>query len=141
MTEVPRVGVAVIILDGRRVLLGKRKGAHGAGTWGFPGGHLEHGEDLHDCALREVMEETGMRLLQTTEGPYTNTVFTGVDTGKHYITLYILAKAVEGDTPEIREPDKCDEWRWFDWDDLPPHDRLFLPIKHLVRTGYRPVFQ
>jgi len=26
----------------------------------FPGGHIEPGESLHDCAVREVLEETGL---------------------------------------------------------------------------------
>ena len=28
--------------------------------WTFPKGHLERGEELLDCALREVLEETGL---------------------------------------------------------------------------------
>jgi 8-oxo-dGTP pyrophosphatase MutT (NUDIX family) len=33
------------------------------GNWGFPKGHLEHGERAETAALREVMEETGLRAL------------------------------------------------------------------------------
>ena len=29
----PRVGVGVFVFNGGKVLLGKRKGAHGAGDW------------------------------------------------------------------------------------------------------------
>ncbi len=32
------------------------------GTWSFPKGRLEPGEDLHACAFRETAEETGFRL-------------------------------------------------------------------------------
>lgn len=28
--------------------------------WSFPKGKLDHGEDLEECALREVLEETGL---------------------------------------------------------------------------------
>jgi len=31
------------------------------GNWGFPKGHLERGERADSAALREVMEETGLR--------------------------------------------------------------------------------
>ena len=53
----PYIGVAVIVVREGRVLLGKRKNAHGAGTWQFPGGHLEYGESIEDCARRELFEE------------------------------------------------------------------------------------
>ncbi len=32
----------------------------GAGTWEFPGGKIEFGENLEDALLREVKEETGI---------------------------------------------------------------------------------
>ncbi|MGH7677863.1 MAG: NUDIX hydrolase [Gemmatimonadaceae bacterium] len=34
------------------------------GKWGFPKGHLERGERSETAALREVMEETGLRSLK-----------------------------------------------------------------------------
>lgn len=36
----PKVGLGVFIMKDGKVLLGKRKNAHGDDDWCFPGGHL-----------------------------------------------------------------------------------------------------
>ena len=56
-----RVGVGVYIRKEDKILMGKRIGAHGNSTWCPPGGHLEYGEEIEFCAIREVEEETGYR--------------------------------------------------------------------------------
>lgn len=53
-------GIAVIVRNGDRVLLNKRKSVHGAGTWAPIAGHLDFGESLEHCAMRETKEETGL---------------------------------------------------------------------------------
>ncbi len=58
--NIPLVGVGVIVIRNGGILLGKRIGSHGAGTWALPGGHLEYAERIEDCAAREVLEETGL---------------------------------------------------------------------------------
>lgn len=64
MHKRPAVGVGVLIFnDKKQMLLGKRKGSHGAGTWCNPGGHLEFGESFEQCAIREVEEETGLKIV------------------------------------------------------------------------------
>jgi 8-oxo-dGTP diphosphatase len=57
-----RVGIGVMILKDGKVLLGKRKGSHGAGEYAFPGGHLEYMESFDDCARRETREECGIEI-------------------------------------------------------------------------------
>jgi 8-oxo-dGTP pyrophosphatase MutT (NUDIX family) len=43
-----------------RVLLVKRAEKDGSeGQWGFPGGWVEDGEELHEAAIRECVEELG----------------------------------------------------------------------------------
>ena len=54
-----RIGVACAIFDGESLLLEKRADC---GWWGLIGGSLETGETVEECALREVLEETGLHL-------------------------------------------------------------------------------
>jgi 8-oxo-dGTP diphosphatase len=126
VTQRPKVGVGVLIMDGSFVLLGKRKNAHGHDMWAPPGGHLEYGESWHECAHREVLEETGLQLSNSEFFAVTNDVF---DEQKHYVTIFMKADYPGGPVQNL-EPDKCYEWRWFEIDQLP--DNLFLPLRNLL---------
>jgi len=121
-----RVGTAALIFRDGQLLLGQRKGSHGEGTWSFPGGHVDFGEEPVDSVRREIMEETGLEVGEIhpyTPLPYVNTHFH--KEGKQYITLYFTVKYQGGD-PKLMEPDKCERWSWFDAQNL-PHP-LFEPI-------------
>ncbi|MFA0153647.1 NUDIX domain-containing protein, partial [Vibrio sp. 10N.261.46.C10] len=48
---------------------------------------------------------------------------------KHYITLFVVASDASGE-PQITEPDKCKQWKWFKLDELP--EPLFLPLTNLL---------
>lgn len=127
----PYIGVAVIVVRDERVLLGKRKNAHGAGTWQFPGGHLEYGESIEACARRELLEETGLCAVNLRTGPFTNDFFE--DEQKHYVTLFVIADHAAGEA-RVMEPDKCCCWDWFRWSELPtPH---FLPVANLLAQNF-----
>lgn len=128
----PLIGVGVLVVREGRVLLGERRGSHGAGTWAPPGGHLEFGESVESCARRETLEETGLELERIRQAPYTNDHF--VAEGKHYVTLFVAAEA--SGEPALLEPGKCAGWRWFPWSELP--EPLFLPLDSLRRLGYVP---
>lgn len=118
------VGVAVAIInpDGQ-VLLGRRKGAHGAGQWAFPGGWIDREDgSIKAACLREVQEETGVviswrsasriqRLIETSNDYPTN--------GFRAITLFYTVSISVQEAGAIKnmEPDKCAEWRWVSVDD------------------------
>lgn len=129
----PRVGVGVIVENNGWILLGKRKNSHGEHTWSFPGGHLEFGESFEQCARREVQEETGLEIRNIKFVTVTNDVFTE-SSAKHYVTIFMHGHYAAG-TAIAMEPDKCDSWEWFAWNNLPIP--LFLPITHLIETGYQ----
>jgi 8-oxo-dGTP diphosphatase len=131
VSAAPRVGVGVFVVREGRFLLGKRKGAHGAGEWALPGGHLEFGESVEACARREVQEETGLVVTQVRPGPWSSDLFAEVD--RHYVTLFVIAGSPAGE-PELREPDKCEGWEWFRWPELPAP--LFAPLRSLQLQGF-----
>jgi 8-oxo-dGTP diphosphatase len=128
----PFVGTSAVVVDGDRVLLGLRRGAHGAETWSFPGGKVDPGETPECAAVRELEEETGLRGTRTTPIAWTNDVFP--EDGLHFVTLHHLVEA--SGRSEVREPDKIAQWGWHPWDSLPAP--LFAPVAALVATGWRP---
>ena len=131
--ERPKVGVGVIILKENKVLLGKRRNAHGEGSWCFPGGHLEANESWEQCACRETREETGIEIKNLRFAAVTNDIF--ADEDKHYITIFMVADHHSGEA-SIMEEEKCEKWDWFDWDEFP--ELLFVPIRNLKLQGYHP---
>ncbi|KKP04100.1 nudix domain containing protein [Trichoderma harzianum] len=140
---VPRVGVTAVIQNAEgKFLCSIRKGSHGEGTWQFPGGHLEPGEELLDCGARETLEETGLEIEGKGVFTITNDVF--LEEGKHYITIF--AKFVMKDpsqVPKVMETNKCDGWYWKSWDELMAINDaaaagtatkgLFLPLVNLIK--------
>jgi 8-oxo-dGTP diphosphatase len=115
-----RVGVGVMILKFGKVLLGVRKGSHGAGEYGFPGGGLEYMESFEDCVKREVREECGVEIQNLRFQLVANLTEYAP---KHYVHIGMIADWKSGD-PQVLEPDKCESWSWFGLDALP---NLFGP--------------
>jgi 8-oxo-dGTP diphosphatase len=124
----PRVGVGIMIFKDGKVLMGKRKGKHGAGEYAWPGGHLEYMETIEDCAKREVREETGLeicnirllRVMNLVDYPPT-----------HFVDIGLVANWLSGE-PTLVEPDACEGWEWYSLDELP--SPLFAPIPSYVEA-------
>lgn len=115
-----RVGVGVTIIKEGKILLGKRKNAHGEGQWATPGGHLEHMESFKDCVLREIAEECGVEV-ENIRFQYLANLKDYPP--KHYCHIGMLADWKSGE-PKVLEPNKCEEWKWFDTDNIP--ENLFV---------------
>jgi 8-oxo-dGTP diphosphatase len=126
----PKVGVGVYVIKEGKILLGKRKNAHGEGDWAVPGGHLEFGESIEACAARELAEETGLKAISLETGLWSNDVIDGT---KHYITFFAIVKEFEGE-PLLLESNKCEGWQWFSLDALP--SQLFPPC-HAFFAKYK----
>jgi ADP-ribose pyrophosphatase YjhB (NUDIX family) len=85
-----RVGVSAVIVDGRGWLLLQQRSD--GGQWGLPGGSVEVGESVREAVIREVREETGLRVaVRRLVGVYSDPVrqvvrYPGGDVW-HYVTI------------------------------------------------------
>jgi len=123
----PGVGVVVLLKNDNKILLGFRNAELGKNTWGLPGGKLDFGEEPINCAIRELKEETDLdvKISDLKFIGLSNAIF---DNETHYITLFYESEKFYGEL-KIMEPDKCNEWKWFD--KLP--ENLFLPFKNFIQ--------
>ncbi|MEK6822784.1 MAG: NUDIX domain-containing protein, partial [Nanoarchaeota archaeon] len=124
MGERPKVGVGVVIFKGDKVLMHRRRGAHGAGKWSFLGGHMEHGEEPHQTAMREAEEEARIAIKDCRLIGVTNDI---MPEGKHYITLFVAAQWASG---EPVAGDESTDLQWMDPTTMP--SPLFPPVEKLI---------
>jgi|SRR5580658_2780494 8-oxo-dGTP diphosphatase len=58
----PRIGCAVLVRDGERLLLGERAKDPFRGRWVIPGGGIRFLENFEQAATRELKEEAGIEI-------------------------------------------------------------------------------
>jgi len=116
-----------------KVLLGKRIVANQEFVWQLPGGWIELGESPEQTARREVTEETGLGIDELRFVGLTNNIFPDQN---HSISLYFEAECLNPEQIDNREPDRCDQWIWTQWQEL--RNNLYLPLQLLKDTDYRP---
>lgn len=126
--------IAAVVHEGS-ILLVRRANRPDAGRWGFPGGKVETGEPIEHAAIRELLEETGIRARA-------RQIFTAVDAfdrdrsgrlQQHFVLIAVLCEWVSG-TPVAG--DDALEARWFRLDGL--HDAglaLSLDVTDVARQA------
>lgn len=93
----PLIGVgAVVFNDRHEILLIKRGKAPNYGQWMVPGGTLEWGESLEECAVREVREETGVEIEIETFVEIIEAIHRGRGADFHFVIMDFAARAVSG---------------------------------------------
>jgi 8-oxo-dGTP diphosphatase len=143
------LGVVVILFDREdNILIGERKGSHGAGTWSLPGGKIETVGDTQQGVVSmenpyyrisvELHEETGLKILpdRFKSLEWIANDWRDVEKGdQRWVTLFTEADyqgAEINGTPRVMEPDKCREWRFADPRIIQSEYELFLPLANYL---------
>jgi len=109
------VGVSGLIRDdSERILLLKHTYRQNK-PWGLPGGGLKPGESLEECLLREVREETGMRV------EIEHMLSGAAHPGRRLVDVIFSCRLLPGESLEKFRPNaEVAEACWFDPEALPP---------------------
>ncbi len=99
-----------LLRDGTRILLQNRTARDWRG-WALPGGHVEPGEAVVDSCVREMEEETGLRVLDPRLAGVKQ--FPGGD-GSRYLVFLFVADRFEGTLRSSPEG----EMRWIERKEL-----------------------
>ncbi len=106
---------AVARSDEGRFLLVRQEGGYWKGQWIFPGGKLEPGETLDQCARREFIEETCCDLHITRQiGAYTS-YDPDTEFEKQVVLIYYQGNGITGD-PCVGEG--VTDIGWFSLEDI-----------------------
>lgn len=124
----PRIEHTVdsVVIQSGHVLLIRRRAEPGKGMWALPGGFIGPSERLKDAALRELREETKLKVpLPVLEGSIrASEVFDDPNrsTRGRIITQAFLIKLKDGKLPKVKGSDDADKAAWVPLSDLDPRE-------------------
>lgn len=111
---------ALIIQDGKVLMVKRAKHLNEGGKWALVGGFVERDETIEQAVQREVMEEAGyeinqLKLFLIRDNP--GRPHEDRQNISFVYTCNAIKKVAEHD-------DEVDEVKWFDLDELPPDDQI-----------------
>lgn len=111
----PTVRVSVILPNekGELLLIKHRKPTRS--YWVLPGGHLDYGETLETCAVRELKEETNLDI-RVEKMLYVSQAL-APDQSRHIVNLYFLAKLLGGEL-RLGEEEVLEEARFIPFEEI-----------------------
>ena len=122
----PKVGVGILVKSDGKVLLVKRGMNPEIGKWSIPAGFLDYGEDPQVTAVREVLEETNLRVKIT---GLVDVYYNPEAQSQGGASIFILYKAELLDG-ELRAGDDAEEAAFFELSSIP--DLAFYSTKEAI---------
>jgi ADP-ribose pyrophosphatase YjhB (NUDIX family) len=111
----PTPAAGVILIEDSQVLLVKRKFEPKAGMWTLPAGFVELGENVRECAVREMKEETNLSV----ELADLFNIYSAFDDPRASVVLILfLARRIE-DGAQLRCGDDAMDARFYPIDEVP----------------------
>lgn len=105
---------AAIITDGDRVLMVRRRVKEGELSWQFPAGAIEAGESPEEAAVRETLEETGLKVEAT------GLIGQRVHPKTQREMSYTACRVVGGEA-HVADADELDAVAWVTLDEIPEY--------------------
>jgi ADP-ribose pyrophosphatase YjhB (NUDIX family) len=104
----PQLAVSAAIFRDGKILLVRRARSPAKGFYSLPGGRVEFGETLHAAVLREVAEETALKI-EILDLAAWREVVPGTSGGGHYLIMSFAARWTSG---EVILNDELDDYKW-----------------------------
>jgi ADP-ribose pyrophosphatase YjhB (NUDIX family) len=104
----PQLAVSAAIFRNGKILLVRRARSPAKGFYSLPGGRVEFGETLHAAVLREVAEETALKI-EILDLAAWREVVPGTSGGGHYLIMSFAARWTSG---EVILNDELDDYKW-----------------------------
>jgi ADP-ribose pyrophosphatase YjhB (NUDIX family) len=121
----PLVGVGAAVIEDGRILLVRRGHEPLKGEWSLPGGALELGETLRQGVMREVLEETGLRVAPEALIDLLDKIVRDESDGAvrfHYVLADYLCRVEDPESERTPAPaSDAEEARWVAREDAGPH--------------------
>lgn len=116
-----KIATLGLIIDGDKVLLGKKKkGKFAAGTLNGPGGKVEGAESLAECLVRETKEEWAIELVPDDLEQVARITFHFGGNPDFEVHVFRARRF----TGSLQETDECFCPEWFSIDALPVEQML-----------------
>jgi bifunctional NMN adenylyltransferase/nudix hydrolase len=113
----PFITVDAVVVQSGHILMIERKSGMGAGTWALPGGFINPHETLANATIRELKEETKLKVpVPVLEGSIVKSKIYDDphrDERARIITQATLFELREGELPPVKGSDDAKTARWF----------------------------